>query len=54
MPDYSYGCQACKKTFTVHLTMLAHDKRRIKCPKCGSHKIHQKIAAFSVKTSKKS
>ena len=54
MPTYSYQCQACKKNFLLQMTITEHDKKRVKCPKCGSRKTRQQIGPFGVKTSKKS
>lgn len=54
MPTYSYQCQACRKSFTVHLTMSDHDTARAKCPHCGARKARQLFGSFGVKTSKKS
>ncbi len=54
MPNYDFYCHACKKTFSKILTIAAHEKEKITCPHCGSHKVEQRWAAFSVITSKKS
>jgi putative FmdB family regulatory protein len=54
MPTYSYRCEACRKTFSQQMTLAEHDKKRVKCPKCGSRKARQYIGSFGVKTSKKS
>ena len=54
MPYYEYLCQACRKKFSLALTVAAHEKSKIKCPKCGSSKTEQQWAAFYATTSKKS
>jgi len=54
MPNYEFFCHVCKKMFSQILTIAAHEKAKIACPHCGSHKIEQRWAAFSVITSKKS
>ena len=54
VPTYSYTCRACRKSFSLTMTMAEHDKARAKCPKCGGRKIQQQFGSFSVKTSKKS
>jgi putative FmdB family regulatory protein len=54
MPTYDYLCKACKKTFTLTMTMVGHDKARVACPKCKSKKVEQQFAAFFAVTSKKS
>lgn len=54
MPNYSYQCQECRKSFSVHMTIPEHDKGRVKCPKCGSRKVRQQFGLFGAITSKKS
>ncbi len=54
MPNYEFLCRACKKTFSKILTIARHEKEKIACPHCGSHKVEQRWSAFSAVTSKKS
>ena len=54
MPNYEYACKACKKKFTLTLTVTEHDKKRIACPKCKSRKVEQQFGSFFTVTSKKS
>jgi putative FmdB family regulatory protein len=54
MPSYEYACKACKKTFTLTLTIREHDKKRVACPKCKSRKVEQQFGSFFAVTSKKS
>jgi putative FmdB family regulatory protein len=54
MPSYDYRCTACNKKFTAILSIKDHDAGKVKCPKCGGKKAEQLIAAFQVKTSRKS
>ncbi|HLE37618.1 MAG TPA: zinc ribbon domain-containing protein [Candidatus Acidoferrales bacterium] len=54
MPHYDYRCQECKKKFYVLLTVEEHDRRKPKCPHCGSTKVEQQWAAFFAVTGKKS
>jgi putative FmdB family regulatory protein len=54
MPMYDYKCLDCKKKFTLILSVAEHDKTHMKCPKCGSKKVEQQLAAFFAVTSKKS
>lgn len=54
MPTYSYQCQACRKSFSLRMTIAEYDKARTKCPKCGSRKIRRRIKSIAVITSKKS
>ena len=54
MPVYDYYCEDCQKDFELTLTLHEHDEEKIKCPKCGSKKVHQMAAAFTAVTSRKS
>ncbi|MCC6859439.1 MAG: hypothetical protein IT158_12800 [Bryobacterales bacterium] len=54
MPYYVFFCEQCRKNFTLVLHMADLDKGGIKCPDCGSEKVHQEVAAFSAVTSRKS
>lgn len=54
MPQYSYLCKACKKSFSKVLTLAEYEKGGITCPNCGSAKVEQSWAAFYAVTSKKS
>ena len=54
MPTYSYRCEACRKSFSLQMSISEHDKARTKCPSCGSRKVRQRIAPFGAVTSKKS
>jgi len=54
MPSYDYKCKECKKPFTVTMTIGAHDKAHVACPKCKSRKVEQRFGSFFTVTSKKS
>jgi len=54
MPVYDFRCAKCSKKFSVTLTIAEYEKKKIKCPKCGSRKVEQQVAAFYAVTSKKS
>jgi len=54
MPTYEYACKACKKSFTLTLTIGNHEKARVVCPKCKSRKVEQRFGSFFTVTSKKS
>ena len=54
MPSYDYRCPSCKKKFTLLLSIKEHDRKRVKCPKCGGGKVEQLISTFMTKTSRKS
>jgi putative FmdB family regulatory protein len=54
MPHFVFFCEECRKEFTVVLHISELEKGQVKCPDCGSERIHQAVAAFSAVTSKKS
>jgi len=54
MPTYEYACAACGKKFTEILSFAEHDRKKPKCPKCGSGRVEQRFTAFFSKTSRKS
>lgn len=54
MPAYDYQCQECRRKFTEQQTFAEHDRKRVKCPKCGSRKVERIISEVFAKTSKKS
>jgi putative FmdB family regulatory protein len=54
MPVYQFACKECRKTFEVARTLREHEKGKFTCPKCGSKKVEQRVAAFFAVTSKKS
>jgi putative FmdB family regulatory protein len=53
MPTYDYRCEKCHKLFSLALSVERHDKKRIACPKCGSHLVKQQISPFYAVTSHK-
>jgi putative FmdB family regulatory protein len=54
MPTYDYLCKDCHEAFAKTLTLAAHDREAIVCPKCGSKDVKQEFTAFYPVTSKKS
>lgn len=54
MPVYEYRCTECEEEFTVRMTIGEHERKRPKCPECGSRKIRQIYSSFFAKTGKKS
>lgn len=54
MPVYDYRCSKCNKKFSVTMTISEYEKKKVKCPKCGSTKVEQQVATFYAVTSKKS
>ena len=54
MPTYEYSCKACSKKFSLTMGIAEHDRKRPKCPKCGSSSLTQRFSGFFSKTSRKS
>ncbi|MCS6816978.1 MAG: zinc ribbon domain-containing protein [Blastocatellia bacterium] len=54
MPVYEYRCTQCNRKFTVTMSIAEYEKKKVKCPKCGSRKVEQQPVAFYAVTSKKS
>ncbi len=54
MPVYEYRCTACKKRFSVKMSVSELEKGKPKCPKCKSKKTEKLITGFFAATSKKS
>ncbi len=53
MPSYDYRCGKCRRSFTVVLSIEQHDAKKVKCPKCGSRQVKQRITPFFAITSRK-
>jgi putative FmdB family regulatory protein len=54
MPNYEYLCKDCRVMFEKTLTLAAHDRDPVSCPKCGSKNVVQEFTPFYAVTSKKS
>ena len=54
MPTYEYSCKDCHGTFDMTLTLAAHEREPVTCPKCGSKNVAQGFSVFYPVTSKKS
>ncbi len=54
MPTYEYMCKDCREEFAKILTLAAHDRDPITCPKCGGKNVVQEFTTFYAVTSKKS
>jgi putative FmdB family regulatory protein len=54
MPTYEYACTACKKNFTLIMTLSERDKMRVSCPRCKSRKVTQRFSSVYTQTSRKS
>ena len=54
MPLYEYHCRECGEAFSVRLHIIEHEKKRPKCPKCGSRKLEHVYSSFLANTAKKS
>jgi putative FmdB family regulatory protein len=54
MPTYEFKCGKCKKKFSLVLSLSKYEKKKPKCPKCGSKQVEQLVQPFFAVTSKKS
>jgi putative FmdB family regulatory protein len=54
MPTYDYICKKCGKKFALMMTMSEHDRKKVRCPKCASTQVEQRVEPFYATTSKKS
>jgi putative FmdB family regulatory protein len=54
MPTYDLRCSGCRKKFTLTMSISDRDRKRIKCPKCGSQRVEAVFTPFFAKTSRKS
>lgn len=54
MPAYEFQCLGCNKIFILPLTVSDFEKRKYKCPHCGSKKLEEQFTSVNVVTSKKS
>ncbi len=54
MPVYEFVCQGCGAAVTLSLSLGDYEKKKPKCPKCGSVKLERLITSFAVQTSRKS
>jgi len=53
MPLYDYECQACKKVFTVVLSLREHAASGVVCPGCSSKHVIQLMSTFIAQTASK-
>lgn len=54
MPAYEYRCRACGKSFEWTGSIGDYERRRARCPKCGSVRLERRYTGFFAQTSKKS
>ncbi len=54
MPTYDFRCADCRKKFSLTMSITDRDRKRIKCPKCGSRRVEPVFSSFFAKTSRKS
>ena len=58
MPTYEFQCQRCHATFEVIASIEEYERMRkactLRCTTCGSTDVVPQIAAFEVRTSRKS
>jgi putative FmdB family regulatory protein len=43
MPEYSFVCEQCDKTFEVKCSISEYDNGNFKCAHCGSKKIYRNL-----------
>ena len=54
MPTYDFRCGGCRKKFSLAMSISERERKRIKCPKCGSQRVEAVFSSFVAKTSRKS
>lgn len=54
MPTYAYHCRKCGKQYTLIMRISEHERKKVRCHKCGSNQVGKLVQAFNVTTSKKS
>lgn len=54
MPSYDFRCGGCRKKFSLVMSIIERERKRIKCPKCGSQRVETVFSSFFAKTSRKS
>jgi putative FmdB family regulatory protein len=54
MPVYEYYCDKCRREVQVTLTISAHEKAKVACPKCDSASLRPLVSTFFTQTSRKS
>jgi putative FmdB family regulatory protein len=54
MPSYDFVCGKCKKKFSLTMSVSEYEKKKLRCPKCKSLEVKQRISSFQTITSKKS
>jgi putative FmdB family regulatory protein len=50
MPNYEYGCKACKKKFSTYMSYEEYGKKPVNCPYCGSDHVQRRIGRVRVTT----
>jgi putative FmdB family regulatory protein len=54
MPMYEYYCDKCRREVMLSLSISAHEKGRIQCPRCGGKSLRPLLSTFVSQTSRKS
>src|SRR5260370_40294376 len=54
MPVYEYHCDKCKRDVRVTLSISAHNKAKVACPRCGNKGLRPLVSTFFAQTSRKS
>ena len=43
MPHYDHSCKKCKKDFVIEMKISEVDKKKVKCPECGSKEVERNV-----------
>lgn len=54
MPVYEYHCDTCQRDVRVTLSISAHTKAKVACPRCGKRALRPLLSTFFSQTSRKS
>ena len=50
MPIYEYRCKKCGEKFELYLGIF-HNRKSLKCPKCGENDLERVFSPFSTDSS---
>ena len=54
MPVYEYSCETCRDEVHITLSISAHDKAKVPCPRCGSATLRPLLSTFFAQTTRTS
>ena len=54
MPVYEYYCDTCQRDVRVTLSISAHTKAKVACPRCGHKALRPLLSTFFSQTARKS